>query len=206
MYGPRSHRDPAKLQEKMALLREPHIAVLTAFVEQLRAEWPTRDIPWFDPVEAGVTAPILILLEAPGRRARSSGFISPDNDDGSAANMWDLLNEAKIVRASDVVTWNVVPWYIGDATRIKASTHRDHAEAADALRELLRLLPEVRVVLLLGQKAQRAWDALGPRGADSPTVLKAPHPSPRNLNSRPRYRGKILERLIEARSFVRAGA
>lgn len=70
------------MQRKLALLREPHVAPLTAFVERMRAERGQDAVPWFDPTEAGVNARILLLLEAPGARAatkRGSGFVSPVN-------------------------------------------------------------------------------------------------------------------------------
>lgn len=57
----------------------------------------------------------------PGRKAMppgGSGFISCDNDDPTATNMWTLLNEAGIDRGSDYVAWNVVPWYIGTETGV----------------------------------------------------------------------------------------
>jgi hypothetical protein len=55
-------------------------------------------------------------------------------------------------------------------------------------------MPELRVVLLFGKPAAKAWVEVG---IDLPTI-HAPHPSPRNLNSRPHYRDVILEALIEA--------
>lgn len=93
---------------------------LTDFVERLRTSKPESAVPYFDPTEAGVEALILLLLEAPGRRSAleaGSGFVS--SDDQTAQNMWHLLRDAGIDRARDVVTWNVVPWYIGDGTKIR---------------------------------------------------------------------------------------
>lgn len=109
------------------------------------------------PTEAGVEAHILMLFENPGRRAdaaRGSGFISADNDDKSAENMWHLLREAGIDRRRDIVAWNIVPWYLGDERRIGAVRTSDIAAARPALLELLRLLPQLRVVILFGRKAQ----------------------------------------------------
>lgn len=181
----------------MSLLRDPHVAPLTEFVERLRASTPDAEVPYFDPTEAGTEARILLLLEAPGRRAAleaGSGFVSPDNNDQSAKNMWHLLREAGIDRGRDVVTWNVVPWYIGDGRKVRATRSSDLDDAREATRELLSLLPNVRVVVLLGRPAATAWQALG----FNLEAIEAPHPSPLNLNTRPERREKIRLALAEA--------
>jgi uracil-DNA glycosylase len=147
--APRTNRDPKEIERKIALLHEPHAAPLTEFVERLRESRPDAAVPYFDPTEAGVEARILLLLEAPGPRAaldKGSGFVSPDNNDQSAQNIWTLLGEAGVDRGTEVVTWNVVPWYIGDGTRIRAVRSSDLDHAGDATMELLSLLPDVRAL------------------------------------------------------------
>ena len=196
---PRTNRDPGEIERKAALLDEPHVKPLSDYVRRLRTRHGgDASIPWFDPTEAGITAPILLLLEAPGRRAtteQGSGYISADNNDGSAENMWHILREAGVDRSTEIVVWNVVPWYIGSPEGIRAATSADIAEAHGALVELLSLLPRLQVVVLLGDRAADAWQLVG---VDMPTV-RAPHPSPKNLNSRPHYRAKIVEALVQAR-------
>ncbi len=196
--APRRHRDPAVVVAKLARRREPHVAPLLADVERLRAErGGGESVPWFDPDDGRVKTRILILGEAPGARATGtdsprpaaggSGFVSADNDDQTAADAWALLREAGLGR-NEVVTWNIVPWYVGDGTRIRPVTVADLDEAYAPLRELIALLPELRVVLLYGRAAAKGWTRLG---IDVPAV-EAPHPSPRNLNSRPQARAAIL--------------
>src|SRR5436305_11012933 len=98
-YAPRTNREPAELDWKIALLRVPDIAPLTDHVERLKTTHGGDRVPCFDPTEVGITAPILLLLEAPGgeatRERGGSGFISPDNN-GTARNMWHLLREARV--------------------------------------------------------------------------------------------------------------
>jgi hypothetical protein len=53
------------------------------------------------------------------------------------------------------VTWNVVPWYVGTGTEIRAANAADLRSAATALSRLLDLVPHLRVVALVGEKAQR---------------------------------------------------
>ncbi len=197
--APRTNRDPAELDRKMSLLWRASIAPLTEHVERLRDARGADRVPYFDPTEAGVRAPILLLLEAPGAKATrergGSGFVSPDNNDGTAQNMWELLREAGYDRRRDVVTWNVVPWYIGSDRKIRPAESDDLIEARPYLDELLELLTELRVVVLIGKHAARGWSRLE---IDVPTV-DCPHPSPQNLNSRPHFRPLILDALREAK-------
>jgi hypothetical protein len=197
---PRAHRDAREVQRKQTLLEGPHIAPLTALVQQFRDEHGPDSVPWFDPTEAGVHARILLLFENPGRRAdalHGSGFISADNDDRSAENMWRIFREAGIDRSRDVVNWNIVPWYLGDAQKIGSVRTSDIDEARPALARLLALLPELRVVILCGRKAQQGWDRA--RLGVNVLVLRVPHPSGRWLNAHPEDREKIVAALIEAR-------
>jgi hypothetical protein len=175
------------------------MAPLTAFVEGLRASHPNAAIPYFDPTEAGINARMLCLFEAPGPKATpplGSGFVSVDNDDQTAHNMWLLLQEAGIDRAAEYVAWNVVPWYVGDGQRIRAVRESDLSEAKQATEELLALLPNVQIAVLFGKAAARAW---GHIGAPVETI-EAPHPSPRNMNSRPWVRDEILAALTKAKA------
>jgi len=201
MGGDRANRDAAAVAAKRARLSAPHVAPLTGFVRGLRAGRGRDDVPWFDPDEAGIGAWVLLLLEAPGRRAtagRGSGFVSPDNDDPTAANLWAALAAAGVDRRREVVTWNVVPWYLGDATRIRAAAVRDLDEARPALRELLALLPHLRVAVLLGRKAAAGWRRAG---IELP-ALEAPHPSPQVLHIRPEARTRIAAALAGARDLA----
>jgi hypothetical protein len=198
--APRSHRDPREVDHKRQVLDAPHIAPLTDFVRRLQAE-RRAVVPWFDPTEAGAEARILLMFENPGRRAdaaQGSGFISADNDDKSAENMWGFFRgEAGIDRRRDIVAWNIVPWYLGDDRKIGEVRARDIEEARPALLELLDLLPDLRVVVLFGRKAQAGWRRAQPP-VDLP-VLEAPHPSGRWLNGHPEDRAVIVARLREAR-------
>lgn len=110
--GPRGHRNPEFVVEKRRHVMAAQVRTLNELVERLRRAHPDALIPWFDPAEAGTAAPILLLPEAPGRRAapeQGSGFVSADNNDQTAENLWSLLAEAKIDRQQSIVTLNVVP-------------------------------------------------------------------------------------------------
>lgn len=195
---PRTNRDPAELERKRRLLRSSRMAPLTEYVDRLRVDRHQNDIPYFDPTQAGTGARVLLLLEAPGRRGatvrRGSGFISPDNNDPTAENTWTLMRDAGLDRRY-AVNWNVVPWYVGSDAKLDKPSSADIVAARPAARELLALLPDLKVVVLLGLVAQNAWAALG---VDQPATLRTWHPSGRSLNGRPEYREHIRSTLAEA--------
>jgi uracil-DNA glycosylase len=180
-------------------LSAPHMRPLVEFTARLRKVAPAG-VPDFDPFDGGVNAECLFLLEAPGARAVGSGFISRDNPDETASNFFALNAEAGVPR-SRTVTWNAVPWYIGDSTRIRAATGRDLRDADRHLEELLSLLPQLKVVVLIGRKAQRLRTSV--KGlAPSASVLSCPHPSPLSFNGRPERRIEMLACLAQVNEVL----
>ena len=198
MDTPVSDRDTSGADGKLERLRrnDDHIAPLTVFVEWLQCKRPKAFVPWFDPDEAGVRASILILLQDPGAAgARRSGFVSPDNDDQSAKIMRRLLQDAGVNRACEVVTWNAISW------ADDKPTDGDRCLRRRALRVLRSLLPELRVAVILGDKAIIEWQ-LAQVDPDLP-VYTAPHPKNRNKPVEKRD-AEITEALIKARSIAEA--
>ena len=122
---PKLLADPAACTARSGQLHEPHIAPLTALVETLCAQvGPHVSIPNFDPWDGGIDAEILYLLEAPGPKAVLTGFVSRNNPDETAKNFFEVNAEAKIPRKR-TVTWNIMPWYIGDSKRIRSANRDD---------------------------------------------------------------------------------
>jgi len=171
------------------LLQSSHIAPLTEYVNRLRSKLGyEREIPYFDPLDGGVNAGLLFLLEAPGRKAVDSGFISRNNPDPSARNMTQILDECRIPR-EETVLWNIVPWFVGDQTRIRPVNQKDVNAALAPLKDLRSLLPKVRVVILVGRKAQRVRLVI--EELFQTPVLECWHPSQRSLNVWPQKREEI---------------
>jgi uracil-DNA glycosylase len=193
---PRTFRDAAVLEERLTRLSEPHVAYLNDWVRDLRSRLgPSAIVPWFDPADGGHAASILWLLEAPGPKATrergGSGIISCNNNDGTAENTWCTRVEAGVGR-DRVVHWNVMPCYLGTATKIRAWDTGDVAAVGPFLRELLALLPDLRCVILGGGAAQATWrDHQPPRLTAH--VIECPHPSPTNVNTRPGTRERIVQ-------------
>lgn len=142
-------------------------------------------VPGFDPSNGNESSKFLLLLEAPGPQAASDkGIVSFDNNDPTARNLRDQLAEAGIQR-SEVVIWNVVPWYIGeeDQSKIRAARSSDIKSALQHLDELIKLLPNLECIVLVGAAARKAHVHLSI--TTNVRILSCHHPSGRVRNSNP---------------------
>lgn len=184
---PRLFRDPSEISQRENEINSANVAPLNAWVRTLRTRLGSNAIiPWFDPQDGGCQARILWLLEAPGPKATrergGSGFISCNNNDGTAQNTWETRNKAGVSR-NLTVHWNVIPYYIGTDTKIRAYNPNDIAAVGPYILELLGLLTNLKVVILGGEAARKVWRDNAPRQSNL-FVIECPHPSPTNLNTR----------------------
>ena len=86
---PKSLGLPEVRAHRLAMIYDAHIAPLTNFIEQVRrTEALGKEIPYFDPLDGGIHAKALIVFEAPGPKAVKSGFISRNNPDEFAKNVF----------------------------------------------------------------------------------------------------------------------
>jgi hypothetical protein len=188
---PKSLKSPVERAARLALVDEPHVAPLNDYVRRIRqGVGPVMQVPFFDPLDGGIAAKCLYLLEAPGARAVTSGFISRNNPDESAKNFFELNREAGIPRTATVI-WNIAPWYIGSSQRIRAAQKGDLAAGLPYLLELLQLLPALRIVVLMGQKPTSAEGTIRAARPDL-DIVQSPHPSPLYVNHHPSNRQNIL--------------
>jgi len=184
----------------LAQLEDPHVKPLSAFVETMRFEVGSLNIPYFDPWDGGIDAECLFLLEAPGSNAVVSSFISRNNNDETAKNFFILNCEAGLPRKL-TISWNIVPWYIGTERKIRVANMKDITEGIPYLVRLIELLPKLRAVVLLGRKAERAESYIL-SARPNLTIFRSPHPSPLYVNNAPGNRNHILQKFIEAADFI----
>lgn len=191
MDAPKSLADESERAARAPQLSQPHMAALSDFVERMRkAKGPDYVIPHFDPLDGGSNAQVLFLMEAPGPKASASGFVSRNNPDETAKNVFLLNQEAGIERRRTVI-WNAVPWYIGSGGKIRPAKREDVHEADVWLKELLETLQRLRIVVFVGQKARYAQRVVQ---VVRPDVLPMtmPHPSPMFVNRAPGNRARVL--------------
>lgn len=136
---------------------EPHVAAINQLVDEFRAE---ASVPYVDARYGGVSSQVLFLFETPGPRTEvaneGSGFLSPQNDDPSAKRFLQCLNDVGL-DLDRVITWNASPWNLPKGEKITAQRLN---EGLDPLRQLLDLLPRLRVVLTMGGNAEDSWNRL----------------------------------------------
>jgi hypothetical protein len=155
-------------------------------VEQLQAE-TGKDIPWVDPFCGGDGAPLLLVLKRPGAvGAASTRFLSLANTDQTAKNTIAAIQQAGLTYR-DLIFWNAIPWS-GPRDEKLTPAMRQHGEAM--LGRLLRLLPRLRAVLLLGGDAHLLRSSIE-RWRPEVSVIACAHTSPLAWNQ-VRHREGIL--------------
>ena len=126
----------AERLRRTEMLALPHMQPFVDYLAPVRIRCCNGcQIPQFDRYDGGIHASALFLLEAPRPKARDAEFVSCNNPDPTARNLWHLVNDAQISRA-DIAIWNIVPWYVGEPDRIRPVTGTDIQEALPYLRDL----------------------------------------------------------------------
>ncbi|WP_082507690.1 uracil-DNA glycosylase [Methylobacterium sp. Leaf113] len=200
---PKSLRDPAVLAARKTLLARPHIAPIRALAGRIARE-RSAEVPDPDPLDGGVEARLLLLLETPGPAIRGTGMVSRDNPTGTAANLFRFLAEAGLPRR-DTLIWNTIPWVIHAPGALNRSPRRSEIrQAAPYLAPLVDCLPRLRVVVLSGRVAGLMHGDLAALRADL-TVVAIPHPSPTYVCTAPSVAARIRAGLAEARACIAGG-
>jgi uracil-DNA glycosylase len=203
MDAPKTLAIESECVARRGLLSLPHMKDLASLVDKMRnGKGPSYKIPDFDPLDGGSSARVLFLLEAPGPKAMTSGFVSRNNPDETAKNFF-LLNEEAGIDRRHTVTWNAVPWYIGSGKKIRPAKHQDVREADEWLKELLETLHQLRIVVFVGQKALHAQGVVqGHRPQIE--VMAMPHPSPLFINRASGNRERVLASLMALSARIAA--
>lgn len=205
---PRGFRDDNVLEERRVMLgASSRSEPLHAWVADLaRAKGV---VPDFDPADAGSKARVLLLFEAPGPMTNTagkragSGFVSADNNDATAENLWHARDAVGLT--DGVLCWNIVPWYLGAASR--KPTVAELRDGGVALHDLLtRLLSEVHTVVACGRYAQRGWREFARPGSSMGIrTIDTWHPSPLSMNQKG-HRADFVAALGRARNDWRGNA
>jgi hypothetical protein len=210
------------IEQRLREVDVPKVAPLNDWVRSLRergvpSHAAAATIPWFDPRSAGTAAKVLLLLQDPSETATSTRFISPDNNDPTASCTTRACNEAGLDRGIRL-HWNVYPWWVNvpggskkkggaapDPTRPPERWDDARKVAAKLTSELFGLLADLRVVVVLGAEANRAFAKVLEAGLRLPDhvmpLLDKPSLSPPGVYSK---WSEAVHALTEAREHALA--
>ena len=113
--------------------------------------------------------------------------------------MSGLLQQAELSR-DKILLWNIFPWQLS-AKQVVTPTKQQLIEAVPATLELLTLLPELKVIILVGKKAEAGWKHAVVPVDSGIEILRCPHPSPQHFNIKPEAAAKALSVLGRARQL-----
>jgi uracil-DNA glycosylase len=188
-----------EVHKRIELQNQPHMVSLNQYVESLRLSHPDCFVPDFDPLDGGINAKVLFLLEKPGRktdrRHGGSGFISRDNDDLTATATRLFLEETRIDR-KDTVLWNLIPTW----NRTRDITLKEKQLGFKYLQDLLVLLNQVQVIVLVGNQAQRAIKVID---TSKYQIINSFHPSPLVRASAPDKWNGIVQEWKKIKEFIK---
>ena len=202
--APKSLADPAILAARRAGIEAPHLAPLRALARRIAAE-RGAPVPDPDPLDGGVAARLLLLLETPGPAVLRTGLVSRDSATGTAANLFRFLREAGLARR-DTLIWNAIPWVIHAEGALNRAPRRGELRAAEPyVAPLLALLPRLAVVVLAGRVARETAAAPLAELRPSLPVIAVPHPSPTYVCTAPAVPARIRAGLREAAAILAAG-
>ncbi|TSE01833.1 uracil-DNA glycosylase [Skermania sp. ID1734] len=192
---------PTVLTARMARIREPHVSPLNDLADEIADTYglPRGHVPYVDPDVGGIHARALVLLDNPSSQAEAgtgSGLLSLENNDWTAKNCREAYAKYQI-DWSDVVHWNVCPFPIA-GTKNGGSSAAERAEGARWTRRVVEMLPNLIVVLPLGNAARDGWRRASIQRANLFDFggQKIPHCGNRGLNQpggRDRFEGAIRE-------------
>lgn len=177
--------DPVFRADQHARLRDPHVRPINEMVDRLRNQDDRGWMPYVAPLHGGVNARVLSVLRDPGPMTQDlegSGCLCIENADPTAKRQCVLFRSVGVTPA-DVMPWNAYPWYIGRKPRAAELN-----VGAVVLRDLVDVLPSLRVVLLQGNEAHSVWDRmlrLVPRSSPLRMIerVECIHPSPQALQT-----------------------
>jgi hypothetical protein len=142
-------------QEQRDQLRSPRIAPITDLVDS-RRQGQIQEVPYVAPIYGGIKARLLNVLTSPGQATRAAprgtGFLCLENPDQAAASVKNLLSDAGI-SPREMTPWNAYPWF----TERPRPTAAELEAGVEPWVQLISLLPDLRVIMLLGGAAQDGW-------------------------------------------------
>ena len=198
---PRGLSSPLARLRRKQHIRDPHIAPISYLVDTIAETENAPGLPYNDPLFGGVNAEILFILKSPQADANpalfGTRFLSIDNDDEGAENMFYALADNNIDR-SRCLAWNICPF----PTIKNTPSDEEIGRAAPYTRQLIAMLPNLKVVVLLGGPARQGWSQALLGGRRDVTVIRGASPSPPGIH-RTTNRASFEHAIREAAEAIR---
>jgi uracil-DNA glycosylase len=172
------------------------VDALDEYVEDLRLS-KGESVPRLSQNDGRTEARVLFLHRDPGKSgASTTGVVDRDNPYITAKNFREANEKAGLDRKL-TIAWNAVPWAVGERTFAR---ELEKVRSEGWLGKLLALLPQLQVVVLLGEDAHRLTADLYVERPDL-HVLHGPHPSWRGVPT-PKRRKWLENAVRKARDLV----
>ncbi|GGC74199.1 hypothetical protein GCM10011410_29320 [Hoyosella rhizosphaerae] len=163
-------------------LGAPHVVPINDLVDEIGRAMGWANLPYIDPTFGGINSRALLVMKAPEEDADPSRtdhrFLSFDNNDDGAANMFEAFQRRGLAR-SLVLPWNVCPFPIVGYTPNAVERRR----AAPFTRRLLGMLPALEVVVTLGGPARDGWRPSELHPGRKLNLIAGASPSPPGINT-----------------------
>jgi transcription elongation GreA/GreB family factor/uracil-DNA glycosylase len=178
---PRALSNSLTRQRRKRFIRHPHIAPINHLIDMIAEAENAPGLPYDDPLFGGVNAEMLFILKSPQADANPSlfgtRFLSLDNDDEGAENMFYAIADNNIDR-SRCLAWNICPF----PTIANNPSDAEISRAAPYTRQLIAMLPDLKVVVLLGGPAGQGWSQALLGGRRDVAVIRGASPSPPGIH------------------------
>lgn len=178
---PRALASTFARRRRKRFIRDPHIAPISYLIDTIAEAENSPGLPYNDPLFGGVNAEMLFVLKSPQADADpalfGTRFLSVDNNDEGAENMFHALAANHIDR-SRCLAWNICPFPTSGNTPSDSEISR----AAPYTRQLIAMLPNLKVVVLLGGPARQGWSQALLGGRRDVTVIRGASPSPPGIH------------------------
>lgn len=160
----------------------------------------SKSMPYFDPLDGGIEARVLILLESPTRSGPYPRFASRDNRSPTQVNLKQCLEQSGLPR-KDSVLWNAYPWLPDEFDAHRTFPIASITRGMLALPSVLKMLPNIEVAVLAGSLAWQASSVIY-RYISCIKIIETFNPSPKSLSVDQSRRDHIIAALKRAKLLL----
>jgi hypothetical protein len=159
-----------------------------------------KSMPYFEPLDGGIEARVLILLESPTRSDPYPRFASRDNRSPTQVNLKQCVDQSALPR-KDSVLWNAYPWLPDEFSAHRALPIASTTKGMQALPGVLKMLPNLEVPVLTGSLARHASSVIR-RYISCIAIIETFYPIPKSLNADKSRRDHIIDALKSAKLLL----